>query len=238
MLQSREFTKNEEEVFGLFGRVRDNSAISFGNRVGIILLHGRAGDETLMWVFSRAIEQLDPVVVAPRALKKDPIGGYSWWNVAQALEQVESPSPRITTLEDLRPGLESLTNMALRLPDLYGVDPNLIFVVGFSQGGALAIASALNTPSLFCGVGLLASFVPTSVQSKFGNSCFSNLNVFMSHGTKDDIVPYEKAEESAAFIRKIGADLFFNKDEVGHKISSAGLKSFKNWFIEKAKIHV
>ena len=109
-----------------------------------------------------------------------------------------------------------------------------IFGIGFSQGGALAITLALSRPNLFKGVGMLASFIPRSVQEEYIGSKFSQLDVFMSHGLKDEIIPIERAEESVEFIKHVGGKVYFNKDEVGHKISSGGVKAFKAWIDTRA----
>lgn len=228
MLSNREFNHLEEQAFGTFGKVHDSSAQAFGQRTGIILVHGRAGNETLMWVFSRVIEQLDPIVVAPRAITEDEIGGYSWWKVSQPANVQLSNSPKDTRQQQLEPAINLLEGIATSMPELYGVDPDRIFAIGFSQGGALCISLAMRNPRLFKGVGMLASFIPKVIQENHHGD-LKNLNVFVSHGTKDEIIPVERAQESVEFLKHFGANVFYNQDDVAHKISSSGLKAFREW---------
>jgi phospholipase/carboxylesterase len=229
MLKNRDLTEIEKQEFGFFGKIREESEIEFGKRVGVILLHGRAGDETLMWVFSRVIQELDPIVVAPRAILADAIGGFSWWDVPHTKDIQESPSPKLTTMDHMQPALGLIENLINKLPQKYGVDPRKIIIIGFSQGGALAITLALKNPSIFLGVGMIASFVPESIQVTFENTDLKNLNIFMSHGIKDEIIPISKANRSAEFLKINNANLEYSTDDVGHKISSRSLKSFKEW---------
>src|SRR5690606_10262001 len=136
---------------------------------------------------SRAIEALDPIVIAPRGLVPDPIGGHSWWTLDHDPNTEESPSPAHSKFSQLRPAVETIKNIATGMPETYGVDPQKIFVLGFSQGGAAAISCALEFPNIFQGVGMLASFVPSVVKEKYHSVNLGGLNVFMSHGEKDRI---------------------------------------------------
>ena len=46
----------------------------------VLMLHGRSGDENVMWVFARALPP-DWLIVAPRAIQPDPAGGFSAWSL-------------------------------------------------------------------------------------------------------------------------------------------------------------
>lgn len=221
MFSTRDFSQDEIDQFGLHGKIHDNSDVPFGERVGVVLVHGRAGNENLMWVFSKTIESHDPIVIAPRAILPDPIGGYSWWNVGRqvSFEEVESTTRYIKKL-------------VLGMPGRYGVDPRKIIIIGFSQGGAVAISLALLNPSLFLGVGMLASFIPRALMDKSQIDYKIPLNVFISHGSNDDVITLDRAILGYEFLKIIGTNVKFSQDEATHKISSGSLKLFKNWISE------
>src|SRR5690606_19214887 len=130
---------------------------------------------------------------------------YSWWDLHHDPKTEESPSPSQSKLKQVQPAIETIMKMAEKMPDTYGVDPKKIFVLGFSQGGAVAISAALDNPSLFKGVGMLASFIPSVIKEKFQGSDATDLNVFISHGTHDKTIPVERAKEGAAFLTERGA---------------------------------
>lgn len=230
LLSNRELNEFEYSALGLNGRVHDTSDVTWGDRAGVLLVHGRAGNETLMWVFSKVIQHLDPVVFSPRALDPDPIGGYSWWNFDTRDEGVESPAPRATTLEHLDPGLTAISQAAESMVKLYGVNPAKITAIGFSQGAALVGSLALMDPGLFSKVALLAGFIPKSVQDHFATQeVLSPPAFFMSHGTKDRIIAFHKAEESRDFLISKGVPVAFQSDDIGHKISSGGMRAIREW---------
>jgi predicted esterase len=233
MLLNRDLEQHEIDALGVFGRVHDNSSEPFGERTGVILVHGRAGNETLMWVFSKVIRELEPIVFAPRALSEDPIGGYSWWNFESRNEGSESPAPRATTLDHLEPGLTAISYAAHAMMTLYGVHPDRITGIGFSQGAALLGSLALMEPGLFSRVALLAGFLPKSVQEFFLKQEVTHLpDIFMSHGTRDRIITFDKAVQTKEYLLSKGGNVHFHSDDVGHKISSSGMRELKEW-IEK-----
>ncbi len=240
MIENRPLDIIEEERLGLIGRIKDSSELPWGERVGIVLVHGRAGNETVMWVFSKIIEGFDPIVFAPRAIAPDKIGGYSWWEVESDFrgsisEPKESISPEAGWLK-LNPSIEALESAVRKLPDLYGVDPKKVVAIGFSQGGALISSVALANPTLFRGVAMLASFTPNIVRERYKDIDNMSLpSFFMSHGVLDQIIPYEKALVTKEFIEKKASSFHFHHDQVTHKISSSGMRELKVWIEELLK---
>ncbi len=43
----------------------------------VVMLHGRSGNEDVMWIFAQTLPQ-NWLLVAPRGIKKDPENGYAW----------------------------------------------------------------------------------------------------------------------------------------------------------------
>jgi phospholipase/carboxylesterase len=233
MLSNREFTQQELSAYGVHGRIHDASTVPEGERTGVILVHGRAGNETLMWVFSKVIQDIDPIVIAPRAPEPDPLGGYSWWNFENRVEGAESPAPRKTTLDNLEAGLGIISNLAHTMIEKHGVHPQKITGIGFSQGAALLGSLALMEPQLLSRVAMLAGFLPSSVQEFFSEQEFSQLpRIFISHGTNDKIIAYDMALRTRDYFISKGADLHFHSDAVTHKISSSGMRELKGWIAQ------
>lgn len=232
MLTSREATDDEVKSTGIVHRVfmpADGGA----GKSAVVLVHGRAGNETLMWVFSKVVEQLKPVAVAPRALQADPLGGYSWWLLEHGFGEV-SPAPRKTGMADLELPLQKLETFVRSLPDVYGVDPGKMYGIGFSQGAAMLASLSLYYPNLFCGVAMLSGFIPRVVLDEVRGTGLEGLPpFFISHGTTDDTIPLARANEAKAALEEFGANVVFHTDDVGHKVGAAGTKALQNWFAER-----
>lgn len=237
MLTSIEASKEKVDSTGLYHRVHLSEREKGELRPGVFLVHGRAGNATLMWPFTKALVdfKLRPVVIAPQAFIADPIGGYSWWEVSSsALDP--ATGFRKTQRSDLLSGLEKLENFILRAVEIYDIDPRQVYAFGFSQGAALVATLSLCRPQLFQGVALLAGFIPSVVFSPpalvyegvLGKS--EKLpKYFFAHGSKDEVIPLSLAQTAKERLEELGAEVEFSIDEVGHKVGSGGMKGLSKW---------
>lgn len=181
----------------------------------VVMVHGRAGNFDVMWTFRRCLPE-GASIIAPQAPIADPIGGFSWWLVREDWPKEE--------------GVEAARRLNLFIDSTikkFGLKPKKVIVVGFSQGGAILSLCVQERPEYFSGLALLASFCikhPANV-----NPMLSGLPVFVGHGSKDDVVPLDKAMRGADFLRSIGAHITLVTDEVGHKIGSTAMRSLKDW---------
>lgn len=70
-----------------------------------------------------------------------------------------------------------------------GVPCERIFLAGFSQGGAIAYATALTHGARLAGVVALSTYLPTpDLLESEGTAANAGLPIFAAHGTEDDVV--------------------------------------------------
>lgn len=205
------------------------------NKPLVLLVHGRAGDENVMWIFTKAFERLKPTVIAPRAFLSDPIGGYSWWHV----ERGTSQEKRTATWEDVSNAAEKMFGFIQVLPRLYGVDTRQIIAVGFSQGAAVVSALVLKRPELFSGFALLAGFVPQiileredAIDPRISSGQLQLPPSFIAHGTEDHVIPVERARQARDYFSASGSRVTYQEESIGHKVGSSGIRALKSWFDE------
>ncbi len=232
MLQSRDADSSEVEKAGLVHRVYQPQG-SQEPYPTVVLVHGRAGNGKVMWLFSKALEEVRPLVVSPQAPDPDPLGGYSWWKLFHP-EGQESPAPRRTTAEDLQAPLASLTAFIESLPALYGCDLSRLYGFGFSQGAALLASLSIQRPELFRGVGMLSGFLPGVMHQQLQAQPRSTSlpSYFIAHGSKDEIIPCERSLQARDDLQAAGARVRFHSDAVGHKVGSSGIKALRSWVEE------
>jgi phospholipase/carboxylesterase len=211
------------EASGLVHRVQQTAAN--GPHPTVVMIHGRAGNEDVMWVFARA---LPPgwLVVAPRALKDDPDGGYSW-HPPQADEWPELP------LFD--EAVAAVHRFIQALPDLYQADLNRLYLMGFSQGAAVAYATALHHPGLAQGIAGLVGFVPTETDAAVANAPLQMLPVFMAAGREDERIPLNVSQQAAEVMRAAGAEVEYHEYDTGHKLNAQGMRDLKAWWDGRSK---
>lgn len=114
-----------------------------------------------------------------------------------------------------------------------GIPPNRILLGGFSQGGALALYSALTYPQKLAGVVCLSCWLPLHKTFPDSLKAPSDLPVLQCHGDFDAVVPYKWGQMTASLLK-----VFLNTTEfktykgLSHSSSDAEFQDVKK-FVEK-----
>lgn len=210
------------EMTGLIHRVREPEGT--GPHPTVVMLHGRSGDEDVMWVFARTLPA-DWLVVAPRGIKPDPDGGYAW----HPRQRDEWPS--LATFET---ATKAVTRFIRALPGVYNADPDYLYLMGFSQGAATAYATAMHQPGLVQGIAGLVGFVPVACEEAIDTLALRDLPIFMAVGKEDPLIPYERTTSCAQTLRASGADLSYYEYDTGHRLNAQGMRDLEAWWQTQA----
>ncbi|KAF8660369.1 hypothetical protein HU200_057951 [Digitaria exilis] len=112
-----------------------------------------------------------------------------------------------------------------------GIHPDNIFVCGFSQGGALTLASVLLYPKKLGGGAVFSGWVP------FGSSVTEKISpearktpILWSHGMADRIVLFEAGQAGPPFLQSAGVSCEFKAyPDLGHSLSKEELLYLESW---------
>ena len=189
-----------------------------GSHPVVVMLHGWTGDEKVMWVFASRLVK-NAYLIAPRGLYTTPLGGYGWHDHKLGLWPV---------ISDFRPAVEALLDL-LRPFNFEDADLRKVHLVGFSQGAALSFAFGLLYPDKVASIAALSGFLPEGADKFVKSNPLTGMPVFLAHGTKDDIVPVEKARKAITLLETAGADVQYCEDDVGHKLSANCLNSLEHF---------
>lgn len=97
---------------------------------------------------------------------------------------------------------EDYVNTLIQLEIDRGIKSEKIVIAGFSQGGALALHTALRYPKKLAGVLALSCYLPLkSTLAAERNSANANLPIFLAHGIFDDVITLESAKASLAVLQ-------------------------------------
>ena len=183
------------------------------------MLHGWQGDENSMWIFARNFPT-DCWIVAPRAPYVAREGGYTW----------RAPdSGRWPSVDNLRPAAQALAGLMDDWMAANGLAGLPVDLAGFSQGAALVFEMGLLYPARARKLAILAGFAPDGTEQIIKPGHFSGKRVFVAHGTKDEMVPVERARRTVALLEEAGAQVRYCESEIGHKLSAQGLKELENY---------
>lgn len=116
--------------------------------------------------------------------------------------------------------------------------PRKLLVGGFSQGGAVSLASAFDAPVAIDGVIALSTYL----LRKGGASGLPEQlkpdqapSVFMAHGTQDQILPLELARQGAQALRDAGIDLEWHEYPMPHSVCPKELQDLAQWLVRICK---
>lgn len=184
----------------------------------VVMLHGRSGDEDVMWVFARTIPA-NCLIISVRAIEAEG-NSYSW----------HPPGNGWPDLADFELAVTAVTRFIQALPAQYNANADAIYLMGFSQGAAAAYATALHWPGLVKGIAGLVGFMPLGVEDAIRGAPLADLPVLMLVGKEDTTIPLHIARTCAKMLRAAGAYLEYREYDTGHKLNSGGMQKLKNWW--------
>jgi phospholipase/carboxylesterase len=100
-----------------------------------------------------------------------------------------------------------------------GIAPNRIVLAGFSQGGAIALQTALRRPQPLAGVIGLSTYLPLAATLATERHTASNaVPIFMAHGRYDPIIPLATAERSRDLLQGLGYAVEWHQYPMEHSV--------------------
>ena len=197
-----------------------------GPSVLIVGLHGYGMDERQMRTLVDVVPARAHRYVAVRGFRALDGGGHAWFPVT-----VVGGRPAWSTA-DVRGAIVRLSRLLDRLARRYAVDPGSVFVVGYSQGAAMALATALLAPDSAAGFVGFAGAVPRDLAA-FAATDGGSRAVLLGHGTRDARVSADDVARSADALRAIGHDVEVASFDAPHVVSAAGRARIAAWLDER-----
>jgi len=141
----------------------------------LVMMHGWSYDETHLF---RVAPRLPPeLVIASVRARTAEAGGYAWF--PSAGNPIGNPRPRVanTATDEVMTWLDTLRT------------PSSIGLLGFSQGGAMALQLMRHAPGRFAYAVNLAGFVVDDAQPGDQELVRSRPPVFWGRGEHDGVIP-------------------------------------------------
>jgi len=162
-------------------------------RAFVVMLHGRGATAEDILSLNDELGQ-DIAYLAPQA------PGYSWY-----------PHSFLAPLEQNEPFLSRLlATIAVVLSDLagQGIAPDRVMLLGFSQGGCLALEFVARQARHYGGVaGLSAGLIGPPGLARNYQGSLGGTPVFIGCSDIDPHIPLARVRESAAVFRRMGASV-------------------------------
>ncbi|MDH5821765.1 alpha/beta hydrolase [Luteimonas sp. RD2P54] len=111
-----------------------------------------------------------------------------------------------------------------------GIPAARIFLAGFSQGGAIALAAGLRREAPLAGLIGLSTYVPAPQKAAAALApAAPRQPVFMAHGSQDPVVPYAAGEHSAALLRRLGFAVDWHAYPMPHSVCAEEIGDLGDW---------
>ena len=111
-----------------------------------------------------------------------------------------------------------------------GIASEHIVLAGFSQGGALALQTALRFPQKLAGVMALSSYLPladcVAVEKNIENA---NLPILITHGISDKVLPLLAGEMTSKHLAELGHPVTFKTYPMAHEVCSEEIHDIVTW---------
>ena len=111
-----------------------------------------------------------------------------------------------------------------------GVPVARILLAGFSQGGAIALFTALTSKHAVGGVMALSTYLPIQdiVLAEFKEHA-RKIPFFMGHGQSDGVIEIRHAQQSRDLLIEQGVQVEWLEYPIGHSVSPAEINDISNW---------
>ena len=113
-----------------------------------------------------------------------------------------------------------------------GIPAERIVLAGFSQGGALALHTALRHPERLGGVLALSTYLPLASRlADEAHPANAAVPVFMAHGAYDMVVPPALGEGSRDALRARGYDVEWRTYPMPHSVCAEEIADARTWLL-------
>jgi phospholipase/carboxylesterase len=114
---------------------------------------------------------------------------------------------------------EALTGKLIGEQMERGIPAEKVVVAGFSQGGAIALQTALRHPQRLAGVLALSTYLPLAGRlAAEASDANRKTPVFMAHGQYDNVIPLNRAEQSRDLLLQAGYDVRWHTYPMPHSV--------------------
>ena len=129
--------------------------------------------------------------------------------------------------------LETIEHFIDEILSTYPVDPQRLFLLGFSQGSLLSLCYTLIHPSHVAGVMAQSGYIPNGVDLEINEAQVKGKPFILTHGNQDTLIPVAWARASRDRLQEIGVDLNYHEFQMGHSVSMESLSVLANWLKKK-----
>jgi phospholipase/carboxylesterase len=193
----------------------------------ILMLHGYGSNEADLFSFAPELPN-EYYVISARAPYDLQYGSYAWYAI-----NFDADQNKFSDNDQARISRDTIAGFIDELTNNYPIDSNNVTLFGFSQGSILSYAVALSYPEKINKVVAMSGYLNLEIVTEdYLKNNLSNLKIFASHGTVDQVIPVVWARKTPGILEKLGVEITYKEYPVGHGVAPQNFYDLKNWLIE------
>ena len=125
---------------------------------------------------------------------------------------------------------QNYINSLIKIEIDKGISPSRIVLAGFSQGGAIALHTALRYPQKLAGVLALSTYLP--LKSKLDTEvqlANADTPIFMAHGIYDDVISLETSKVSLNLLQNRQIPVIWHQYGMAHSVCIEEIDDIRNF---------
>ncbi len=114
-----------------------------------------------------------------------------------------------------------------------GIPASRIVIAGFSQGGAIALHTALRQKQALAGVLALSTYLPLKASlAKEKTKANQNTPIFMAHGTHDNVIPLSTCRISFEVLQSQHYTLNWHEYPMAHSVNQQEIDDISTFLLQ------
>ncbi|MEM8999658.1 MAG: alpha/beta fold hydrolase [Bacteroidota bacterium] len=194
----------------------------------LFMLHGYGSNEEDLFSFAQEMPAELFIISIRAPYDLDPFG-HAWYAI-----NFDAEFGKWSDDGQAKESLKKITTFIDEACDVYHLDSDNITLLGFSQGTILGYALTLSYPEKIKNLVALSGYInPNIFVDAYQDNDFSNLAIYASHGTVDQVIPLEWAQKTPDFLNGLKISHVYEEFPVGHGVCPDNFYSFKAWLAAK-----
>lgn len=195
----------------------------------LLLLHGYGSNEDDLFSFAPEISEQFFIISARAPYEMAPYGA-AWYAI-----NFDATGGKFSDVKQAKESMQLLKKFIEELKVTYPISQDKINVLGFSQGAILSYGLSLSYPQLFDKVVCMSGYLneemiedSSELAARFRESD-TKPSYFISHGTVDQVVPYQWAKKAPPFLKNLNIKHVFKEYPIGHGVARDNFYDMKEW---------
>ncbi|WP_299895995.1 alpha/beta fold hydrolase [uncultured Aquimarina sp.] len=190
----------------------------------LFMFHGYGSDENDLFSFAPELQQ-ELCIISVRAPYPLQPYGNAWYAI-----YFDAAQGKFSDDAQAIESRDKIANFIDEAIEAYQLDASNVTLLGFSQGTILSYSVALSYPNKVKNVIALSGYLNEDIlKENYENQDFSNLNIYCSHGSVDQVIPIDWARKAPVKLNELGIQTTLNEFPVGHGVAPQNFYQFKDW---------